>query len=105
MQNKMLPEKEVELLKGIIENVKELAKVNSSHEPNFDEANDLYLVHSVIYLRGLKDFITNAMILEELLNETEEHFLAVITEEGKLTLEDVKEEVMMSLALEMVMRR
>lgn len=105
MQNKMLPEKEVELLKGIIENVKELAKVHSSHEPDFDKANDLYLVHSFTYLKGLKDFITNAMVLEELLNETEEQFLAVITEEGKLTFEDVKEKVMVSLALEMIMGR
>lgn len=103
MKNRMLPEKEIKLLREIIEKVDELAEVHNSSEPDFSYIGyDLCVVHSVLYMKILKEFLTSARCLKELLDAPEDKVYAEVTENGKHTLEEVKVNLMMSLALEIL---
>lgn len=105
MKNPMLPESELKILGEIFEKVDELIK---NHEKThltmgmIEKASDAEQLHIVMYMDLLKDSITHIKTLKDLLEIGEEEFLKAVTDEGKLTMREVKRKMMMGMILDMI---
>lgn len=98
MQNKMISQEEIALLREIDERVEKI-KVLHQTLPNLEEVgNQLKRVHTILYLNILKDLITLSHSIVTLVDSSEEEFEKDITQEGR-TLEEVERKLLIEFLL------
>lgn len=98
MQNKMISQEEIALLREIDERVEKI-KVLHQTLPNLEEVdNQLKRVHTILYLNMLKDLITLSHSIVTLVDSSEEEFEKAITQEGR-TLEEVERKLLIEFLL------
>lgn len=98
MQNKMISQEEIALLREIDERVEKI-KVLHQTLPNLEEVdNQLKRVHTVLYLNMLKDLVRFSHSIVTLVDSSEEEFEKDITQEGR-TLEEVERMLLMEFLL------
>ena len=103
MKNPIIPEKELNKLKEVLEGIHELYEIHKGLEPDFTvETTDIQKVHILIYLDTLDDFLKSAKILMELLEISEEEFVKTATEDGKYTVEEMLSKIMQKIMLDML---
>lgn len=105
MKNAMLPESELKILGEIFEKITELV---DNHEKSplsmkaLHESSEAEQLHIVMYMDILKDMITSAKSLQGLLEISEEEFIKAVTEDGKISMREVKRKMMMNMLIDMM---
>lgn len=106
MQNTMISNKEREALEQIYKGVDQF--IEAHNETALEEmmkhtrtATKAEKVHSLLYMSIVKDFIRDIGALRGLLEESEEEFVKAVTEDGKMSLEEVEHKLMFSMLTEM----
>ena len=91
MYRTILPETEVETAKGVVEAVDRYVLNHSKLEvPKFEGKTDASKLFSLVYLDLMGDVVSKVACLRDLLKvKTEEEFIAIATQEGKVSLEEV----------------
>lgn len=103
MQNKVLPENEVKVVKELIEKVKELREVHAKGTPIvLSTTTQVERIQSVLYLRILKEFLTDASALESLMVSSEDEFIKEVTHNGEMSLDDVEKSLILSALSDML---
>lgn len=107
MQNTMISNKEKEALEQIYKGVDKFIEAHNgialeemmSHIRTATKAEK---VHTLLYMDLVKDFISNLGALRGLLEISEEEFIKEITENGKLSLDEVEHKLMFSMLTDML---
>lgn len=90
-------------LKKVINELMEFARPDPVLTEN---ASDLEKVHSLCFLRATGDLIETALAVEYLVKDsTEEEFEKMMTDDGAKTISEVKNEMMLSMAMEALTRK
>lgn len=105
MKNSMIPTSELKILGEIIQKADELV-ANREKTPltmsSIERASEAEQVHIVMYMDLLKDALTSIKTLSGLLEVSEEEFIKVVTDDGKLTMKEVKRKMMMGMIIDMI---
>ena len=106
MFNTIVPKEEVESIQKVIDQFKKYTDKHEMIAPNMKSMdNKLHVIHTIMYLETLRDIAKAVGIMESLLEVSEEEFLSTITDDGKLTVEEVYRrlilESLMSIAADM----
>lgn len=102
MKNTMLPQAELEKVQEIIKKVEELKEVHMNSKPNVNVQDDLMQLHTVAYMDVLKEFLQSASLLKGFMELTEEEFKNAITDDGKVTIQQAKQAMMIKMITEMI---
>lgn len=90
MFNAIIPKEEVESIQKVIDQFKEYTNKHKMTTPNMTNMdNKLHVIHTLMYLETLRDLSKSLCIMESLLEIPEEEFLSTITDDGKRTVEEV----------------
>ena len=103
MKNTILPQSEVELVEKALKVVHEIIDNHKNVIPDLEKlGNDSFSrVHIVMYLDFMKDFLSSAGALEEIMNLTEEELTEKLAEKGK-TLKEFEMNLMMKIMMDMI---
>lgn len=105
MKNAMLPESELKILGEIFQKVDELTE-NHQKSPldvgALTNSSELEQLHIMFYLDLLRDVVVNVKTLKDLLEISEEDLVKTVTEDGKVSLKEVKKMMMMKMITDMV---
>lgn len=105
MKNAMLPESELKILGEIFQKVDELIE-NHQKSPldvgALINSSELEQLHIMFYLDLLRDVVVNVKTLKDLLEISEEDLVKVVTEDGKVSLKEVKKMMMTKMITDMV---
>jgi len=109
MQNTMISNKEKEALEQIYKGVNKFIEIHN--ETALEEmmrrtrtATKAEKVHILLYMDLVKDFIRDIGALRGLLEVSEEEFIKEVTEDGKMSLEEVEHKLMFSMLTDMIMK-
>lgn len=109
MQNPMIPQNEVDKLKEVITKTNELFEVHHENTKHFIESSvhgeshsTIVRVHTLMYLKGLKDLLDASKMLESIMERTEEEITADLTSHGE-SLEAFERMLRTSMLLEMAL--
>lgn len=107
MQNTMISNKEREALEQIYKGVDKF--IEAHNETALEEmmkhtrtATKAEKVHSLLYMDLVKDFIRDIGALRGLLETSEEEFVKTVTEDGKMSLDEVEHRLMFSMLTDML---
>lgn len=107
MQNTMISSKEREALQEIYKGVDKFSEAHN--ETALEEmmrhtrtATKAEKVHSLLYMDLVKDFIRDIGALRGLLETSEEEFVKTVTEDGKMSLDEVEHRLMFSMLADML---
>ena len=67
-------------------------------------ATQVEKVHILLYMDLVKDFIKDIGALRSLLEEDESKFIGVVTDGGKITLDEVEGKLMTNMLMDILMR-
>lgn len=103
MKNTVLPQSEVELVEKALKVVHEIIDNHKNVHPDFMKLGDnsFSRVHTIMYLEFLKDFLSSAKALEEVMNLTEEELTKNLAKDGR-TLEEFEMNLMMKVMTDML---
>ena len=106
MFNTIVPKEDTENMQKVIDQFKEYTDKHQMITPNMmNMDNKLHVIHTIMYLETLRDIEKSVGIMKSLLEVSEEEFLSTITDDGKLTVEEVYRrlilESVMSMAADM----
>lgn len=106
MKNTMINDKEREALEKVVNAVDEFIK---AHEQTTLEqvmkSTRLEKVHTLLYMDMVKDLVCSAKSLRSLLEESEEKFVEIVTDGGKISLDEVEKRLMTSMLMDLVMNK
>lgn len=102
MKNTVIPQADIDKLKEVIEKVKDYVESHKQCEPARESLTQLNRIHSVLYLRMIKELISTARSLESLLECSEEEFIKTITGDGKITVDEAEKNLMLNVMMEML---
>ena len=95
MQNKVLPQSEVDKMREVIGNINEVIRNHDKLKPRFEDVgNQLIRIHTLLYMTGAKELICSAKTLERLFDCTPEELVALVTNEGEITIEEAEKNLM-----------
>ena len=90
MFNTIVPKEEVESIQKVIDQFKEYTDKHKMIAPNMKNMdNNLHVIHTIMYLNTLRDIANSVDTMKSLLEISEEEFSSTITDDGKLTVEEV----------------
>lgn len=108
MKNTMISNKELEALQEIFKGVDHFCE---AHNEGLDSlmsttmrATQVEKVHILLYMDLVKDFINDIGALRGLLEEDEIKFIEVVTDGGKITLDEVESKLMTSMLMDILIR-
>ena len=112
MKNTMISNKELEALQEIFNGVDHFCEAhNLLYSVGLDSlmtttkrATQVEKVHILLYMDLVKDFIKAIGALRGLLEEDESKFIEVVTDGGKVTLDEVESKLMTSMLMEILMK-
>ena len=93
MKNQLLRQGELENLGKVIEACKKLKDDHNNYVPTpqlLEDATDLEIIHMTLYVDILKDIVGRIDAMEDLLTMPQDEFIRIITNDGELTIEEVK---------------
>lgn len=109
MKNTMISNKELEALQEIFKGVDHFCEAHNKE--SFDSlmstamrATQVEKVHILLYMDLVKDFIKDIGALRGLLEEDEIKFIEVVTDGGKITLDEVESKLMTSMLMDILIR-
>lgn len=111
MQNTMINNKEREALQKIYSGVDEFIKAHNetSIEASIEAMMELThtaskaeKIHTLLYMDLVKDFIQSIGAIRGLLEESEEEFVKTITDDGKMTLDEVERKLMTNMLMDVL---
>lgn len=102
MKNTVIPQADVDKLKEVIEKAKDYVKSHKQCKPALESLTQLNRIHSVLYMRMVKELISTARSLESLLECSEEEFIKTLTDDGKITVDEVEKNLMLNVMMEML---
>lgn len=107
MQNTMISKREREALEQIYKGVDKF--IEAHNETALEEmmkhtktATTAEKVHSLLYMSLVKDFIQDIGALRGLLEVNEDEFIREVTENGKMSLEEVEHKLMFSMLMDII---
>ena len=106
MKNTMICDKEREALEEIFKGVDKLVEVPNK-ELTFESvrsASKVEKVHSLLYMTMLKDFLQDIGAIRSMLNVEEDQFIDIVTENGKLSLDEVEKKLMTQMMMELFLK-
>lgn len=99
MQNRLINNKEREVLQEIFKGVNKF--IEAHNEVPIGEmlgyvpiATQVEKIHTLLYMRLVKSFIEDIGAIRGLFEDTEDGFIKTITDDGKLTLDEIEEQLM-----------
>ena len=102
MKNVTISDKEREAVKKVFEAVEELTSIHGDTEfPDADKVSKVEKIHSLLYLAILKDLKEDIDALNSLIDEDEEKFIQIVTENGKYSLDEVLFRTMIGIMSDM----
>lgn len=108
MKNTMISNKELEALQEIFRGVDHFCE---AHNKEIDSlmsttmrATQVEKVYILLYMDLVKDFIKDIGALRGLLEEDEIKFIEVVTDGGKITLDEVESKLMTSMLMDILIR-
>ena len=109
MKNTMISNKELEALQEIFKGVDHFVEVHNKESldslvTTTRRATQVEKVHILLYMDLVKDFIKDIGALRGLLEEDESKFIEVVTDGGKITLDEVESKLMTSMLMDILMR-
>jgi hypothetical protein len=109
MKNTMISNKELEALQEIFKGVDHFCETHNKE--TFDSlvtttrrATQVEKVHILLYMVLVKDFIKDIGALRSLLEEDESKFIEVVTDGGKITLDEVEGNLMTNMLMDILMK-
>ena len=103
MKNIMMSNKEREALEEIFKGVDKLVEAHDK-ELTFERvrgASKVEKVHSLLYMTMLKDFLQDIGAIRSMLHVEEDQFIDIVTENGKLSLDEVENKLMTQMMMEL----
>lgn len=109
MKNTMISNKELEALQEIFKSVDHFCEAHNkegldSIMTTTRRATQVEKVHILLYMDLVKDFIRDIGALRSLLEEDESKFIEVVTDGGKITLDEVEGKLMTSMLMDILMK-
>lgn len=109
MKNTMISNKELEALQEIFKGVDHFCEAHNSEGldslmTTTRRATQVEKVHTLLYMDLVKDFIRDIGALRSLLEEDESKFIEVVTDGGKITLDEVEGKLMTSMLMDILMK-
>lgn len=109
MKNTMIINKELEALQEIFKGVDHFCGIHNkegldSFMTTTRRATQVEKVHILLYMNLVKDFIKDIGALRSLLEEDESKFIEVVTDGGKITLDEVEDKLVTSMLMDILMR-
>lgn len=105
MTNKIMPQSELTALEGLFKSFEELKNQHNEEHLTMEklqQATEVEQIHIALYLDFLKETAKKVYTLRDLINIPEEDFIKMITEDGELSLEQVRKRIMMNTFLDML---
>ena len=106
MKNIMMSNKEREELEEIFKGVDKLVEAHDK-ELTFARvrgASNVKKVHSLLYMTMLKDFLQDIGAIRSMLHVEEDQFIDIVTENGKLSLDEVEKKLMTQMMMELFLK-
>lgn len=106
MNNRILPQEEVQKVQNLIKAHEELKECHLAHRltpERLAEVSELEQIHIALYLEMLKDLVQTVGALKDLIEIPAEEFYDTITNKGKLSLDEVKMNVMINAMMKSVL--
>ena len=104
MKNTMFAENINEKVAELRKAVDEFYKCLEPDPMKTEKASELEKVHTLFVLKASGELIKTALAIEALFEITEEEFTKAMTDDGK-TIEEVKKELMLSMAMEALSKK
>ena len=109
MKNTMISNKELEALQEIFKGVDHFREVHNSEGldslmTTTRRATQVEKVHILLYMDLVKDFIKDIGALRSLLEEDESKFIEIVTDGGKITLDEVEGKLITSMLMDILMK-
>lgn len=109
MKNTMISNKELEALQEIFKGVDHFCEAHNkegldSFMTTTRRTTQVEKVHILLYMDLVKDFIRDIGALRSLLEEDESKFIEVVTDGGKITLDEVEGKLMTSMLMDILMK-
>lgn len=109
MKNTMISNKELEALQEIFKGIDHFCEAHNkegldSIMTTTSRATQVEKVHILLYMDLVKDFIKDIGALRSLLEEDESKFIEVVTDGGKITLDEVEGKLMTNMLMDILMR-
>lgn len=106
MKNTMISNKELEALQEIYKGVDHFFESHHSLTPNdLVNSSEVEKVHILLYMDMTKDFLEAIGALRSLVEMDEKEFIKTVTDDGKVSLKEVKDKLMTSIMLmDIIMR-
>ena len=103
MKNTIISEEEVNKVLEIYNHVEELVEIHAKNSPNFsEEVSHVEKIHTSVYLDMLGDFVKSAKCLHDLFEISEEDFVQIITDNGKISVEEALSSVMFKCLMDII---
>lgn len=106
MKNSLIPESELKILGEVFEKVDQLVK---NHDKCFSltpemvtKASDTEQIHMLMYTDLVKDAIASIFALRDIFAMSEGEFIALITDNGKKSITEVKEILMKNMIVDLL---
>ena len=106
MKNIMISNKEREALEEIFNGVDKLVEVHDK-ELTFESirgASKVEKVHILLYMTMLKDFLQDIGAIRSMLTVEEDQFIDIVTESGKLSLDEIEKKLMTHIMMELFLK-
>ena len=105
MKNTMFADNINEKVKAVRNAITELINCAEPNPEKTETASDLERVHTLCFYKVMGSLIEDSLSIEYLVQDaTEEEFEKVMTEDGTKTISEVKKEMMLSMAMEALMK-
>lgn len=109
MKNTMISNKELEALQEIFKGVDHFCEAHNSEGldslmTTTRRATQVEKVHILLYMDLMKDLIKDIGALRSILEEDESKFIEVVTDGGKITLDEVEVKLMTNMLMDILMR-
>ena len=105
MKNTMISNKELEALQEIFKGVDHFFEAHEHIDlETVIRASEVEKVHSLLYMEMTKDFIEAIGALRSLVETDKEEFIKTVTDDGKLTLKEVRDKLMTNMLMDIIMK-
>lgn len=105
MKNTMISNKELEALQEIYKGVDHFFEAHHSLTPSdLVTASEVEKVHILLYMDMTRDFIEAIGSLRSLVEMDEKEFIKTVTDDGKVSLKEVRGKLMTSMLMDILMR-
>lgn len=105
MKNTMISNKELEALQEIFKGVDHFFEAHEQIDmETVIRADEVEKVHILLYMEMARDFVEAIGSLRGLVEMDKEEFIKTVTDDGKMTLREVKDKLMTNMLMDIIMK-